>query len=84
MVSLVNQKVTSEHLQRKAYLYVRQSPLKQVCKNQESGRRQYALRQRAVELGWPKEQIIIIDEVLHKATIAALHRKTHKLSLLII
>ena len=62
MVSLVNQKVTSEHLQRKAYLYVRQSPLKQVCKNQESGRRQYALRQRAVELGWPKEQIIIIDD----------------------
>jgi DNA invertase Pin-like site-specific DNA recombinase len=61
MVSLVNQKVTSEHLQRKAYLYVRQSSLKQVRKNQESGRRQYALQQRAVELGWPKERIIIID-----------------------
>ena len=38
MVSLVKQKVTSEHLQRKAYLYVRQSSLKQVRRNQESGR----------------------------------------------
>jgi len=61
MVSLAKQKVTSEHLQRKAYLYVRQSSLKQVRMNQESSRRQYALQQRAEELGWPKGRIIIVD-----------------------
>ena len=61
MVSQVIQKVTSEHLQRKAYLYVRQSSLQQVRMNQESSRRQYALHQRAVELGWPKERIVVID-----------------------
>jgi len=49
MVSLVNQKVTQDHLQRKAYLYVRQSSLRQVRVHQESGRRQYALQQRAME-----------------------------------
>ena len=61
MVSQIIQKVTSEHLQRKAYLYVRQSSLQQVHTNCESTERQYALQQRAVELGWPKERIIIID-----------------------
>jgi len=61
MVSLVNQKVTQDHLQRKAYLYVRQSSLRQVRVHQESGRRQYALQQRATELGWSKGRIVIID-----------------------
>ena len=46
-------KVTADHLRRAAYLYVRQSTLHQVVENQESTRRQYALRQRAVALGWP-------------------------------
>ena len=61
MVSLVNQKVTQDHLQRKAYLYVRQSSLRQVRVHQESGRRQYALQQRALELGWSKGRIVVID-----------------------
>lgn len=61
MVSQVNQKVTNEHLQRKAYLYVRQSSLQQVRMNHESTERQYALQQRAVELGWPRPRIVIID-----------------------
>jgi len=56
------QKVTSRHLSRKAYLYVRQSTLRQVIENQESTQRQYALRDRAVALGWPVEQIVVIDE----------------------
>jgi len=55
------QKVTAEHLARSAYLYVRQSTLRQVKDNTESAERQYALRQRAVQLGWPVEQIIVID-----------------------
>jgi DNA invertase Pin-like site-specific DNA recombinase len=54
-------KVTAAHLARTAYLYVRQSTLRQVLTNTESATRQYALRQRAVALGWPAEQIVTID-----------------------
>lgn len=54
-------KVTSDHLARKAFLYVRQSSLHQVLEHQESGRRQYALRDRAVALGWAQDQIEVID-----------------------
>src|SRR3954471_10520225 len=54
-------KVTAAHLARTAYLYVRQSSLRQVLHNTESGERQYALRQRAVALGWPTEQIVGSD-----------------------
>lgn len=55
-------KVTASHLARTAYLYVRQSTLRQVVTNTESTQRQYALRQRAVALGWPAEQIVVIDQ----------------------
>lgn len=75
MVSLVKQKVTSEHLQRKAYLYVRQSSLQQVRLNQESGRRQYALQQRAVELGWPKGRIVVVDGDQGHSGVSAADRK---------
>ena len=54
-------KVTGAHLSRTAYLYVRQSTLRQVLTNTESAARQYALRQKAVALGWPVEQIVTID-----------------------
>ncbi|MET9915001.1 recombinase family protein [Streptomyces sp. NPDC006476] len=54
-------KVTREHLQRDAYLYIRQSTLKQVINNTESTARQYALRNRAIALGWDHSQIIVID-----------------------
>jgi DNA invertase Pin-like site-specific DNA recombinase len=54
-------KVTSGHLTRAAYLYVRQSTLRQVLTNTESTARQYALRHKAVALGWPAEQVITID-----------------------
>jgi len=56
-----NGKVTTEHLKRTAYLYIRQSTLRQVFENTESTQRQYALRQRAVVLGWAAERIEIID-----------------------
>ncbi len=55
------EKVTAQHLARNAYLYVRQSTLRQVIENSESATRQYALRQRAVALGWPLERIVVID-----------------------
>jgi DNA invertase Pin-like site-specific DNA recombinase len=56
-----DQKVTADHLKRAAYLYVRQSTLRQVLENGESARRQYALRQKAVALGWREDQIIVVD-----------------------
>ena len=59
--SVAASKVTASHLARTAYLYVRQSTLRQVVSNTESTQRQYALRQRAVALGWPGEQIVVID-----------------------
>jgi hypothetical protein len=54
-------KVTGVHLSRTAYLYVRQSTLRQVLTNTESAARQYALRQKAAALGWPAERIVTID-----------------------
>lgn len=54
-------KVQPRHLERSAYLYIRQSSMRQVVENAESTKRQYALRGRAVALGWRDEQIVIID-----------------------
>ena len=56
-----HQKITVEHLRRDAFLYVRQSSIRQVFENTESTKRQYALRERAVALGWPIERIHVID-----------------------
>ncbi len=49
-------RVAPHHLSRDAYLYIRQSTLRQVNENGESTRRQYALRERAIALGWPAER----------------------------
>jgi DNA invertase Pin-like site-specific DNA recombinase len=54
-------KVSPGHLHRDAYLYVRQSTLRQVVENTESTQRQYALRERAIALGWPIERVLVID-----------------------
>ena len=54
-------KVQAEHLERDAYLYVRQSSMRQVVENIESTKRQYALRSRAIALGWPEDRIVVID-----------------------
>ena len=54
-------KVQPHHLERGAYLYIRQSSMRQVVENVESAKRQYALRGRAIALGWRDEQIIVID-----------------------
>ena len=60
-------KVTAGHLGRDAYLYVRQSTVRQVYENTESTRRQYALRERAVALGWPDERVVVIDTDLGRS-----------------
>jgi len=54
-------KITASQLKRNAYLYVRQSTLHQVLENTESTKRQYALRDRAVALGWPLDRVMVID-----------------------
>jgi DNA invertase Pin-like site-specific DNA recombinase len=56
-----SRKVQSQHLERDAYLYIRQSSMKQVIENVESTKRQYALRSRATALGWPEDRIVVID-----------------------
>ena len=63
-MSTAHQKVDTGHLSRDACLYVRQSSLQQVFDHGESTRRQYALRDRAVALGWPTENIVVIDSDL--------------------
>jgi DNA invertase Pin-like site-specific DNA recombinase len=54
-------KITSEHLERLAVVYVRQSTLAQVRDHGESTQRQYALTNDAERLGWPAEQVLVID-----------------------
>jgi DNA invertase Pin-like site-specific DNA recombinase len=56
-----HEKLATDHLKRDAYLYIRQSTLKQVVENKESAKRQYALRDRAIALGWSGEQVIDND-----------------------
>jgi DNA invertase Pin-like site-specific DNA recombinase len=60
----MHHKIAATHLQRQAYLYVRQSTLRQVLENTESTKRQYALRERAVALGWPLDRVVVIDSDL--------------------
>ena len=61
MFTEIHRKVSAEHLRRDAFLYVRQSTARQILKNAESTKRQYALRDRAVALGWPIERVHTID-----------------------
>jgi DNA invertase Pin-like site-specific DNA recombinase len=71
----MNQKVTASHLKRQAYCYVRQSTLKQVFENTESTKRQYALRERAMALGWSIVQIVTVDSDLGQTATSVADRK---------
>jgi DNA invertase Pin-like site-specific DNA recombinase len=57
-------KVRPSHTRRSAFVYIRQSSPSQVENNRDSTARQYALVEKACELGWAKEQVIVIDEDL--------------------
>ena len=57
-------KIQPLHRQRAAYVYVRQSTPHQLEHHRESTARQYALVERARELGWAGEQIHVIDQDL--------------------
>ena len=68
-------KISAAHLKRSAYLYVRQSTLRQVVENQESTHRQYALRDKAVALGWAQDQIVVVDSDLGLSGASATDRE---------
>ena len=70
--------VTPNHLARKAVVYIRQSTPHQVVSNQESLRLQYALRQRARELGWHDADIDVIDADLGLSAASAAQRSGFK------
>jgi DNA invertase Pin-like site-specific DNA recombinase len=69
--SVVCGKIQSSHLKRLAVVYVRQSTLQQVERHQESTRLQYALKDRAIELGWSPAQVLVIDEDLGRSGASA-------------
>jgi DNA invertase Pin-like site-specific DNA recombinase len=68
-------KVTARHLQLQAMLYVRQSTLHQVFENTESTARQYALRERAIALGWEASRLVVIDQDLGQSGASAADRE---------
>jgi len=68
-------KINAGHLKRTAYLYVRQSTVRQVFENTESTQRQYGLRQRAIALGWPQERVETIDTDLGQSGSSAVDRR---------
>ncbi len=61
------EKITPGHLERLAIVYVRQSTPQQVERHQESRRLQYGLRERALDLGWSEDRILVIDCDLGKS-----------------
>ena len=69
-----NAKITPGHLERSAYVYVRQSTEYQVQNNLESQQRQYELADLAVRHGWPKERVVVIDDDLGRSGSSAAGR----------
>lgn len=69
-----NPKIQSQHLERQAYVYIRQSSMRQVAENLESQDLQYQLAQRAQGLGWSAVQVVVIDDDLGKSAISASDR----------
>src|SRR5947199_2282778 len=64
-------KIRDEHRRRRAVVYVRQSTPTQLERNHESRARQYSLRQRAIELGWPAASVSVVDEDLGRSGASA-------------
>lgn len=67
-------KIQNTHQERMAYVYVRQSTPLQVIENRESTERQYGLRDRAIDLGWPPSQVEVIDEDQGRTGSLSAHR----------
>jgi len=62
-----SEKVSRRHLDRLAMVYVRQSTVRQVLEHRESTRMQYQLKERAQELGWAEDRVVVIDDDLGKS-----------------
>ena len=75
---MTSELVTARHLGRKAVIYIRQSTPQQVLSNQESLRLQYALRQRAQDLGWRDVDVEVIDSDLGRSGATAMQREGFK------
>jgi len=67
--------VQPHHLERGAYLYIRQSSMRQVIENVESTKRQYALRNRAIALGWDDDRIVVVDSDQGESVASAVWRE---------
>ena len=67
-------KIRARHRDRRAVVYVRQSTMRQARQHQESTRLQYALADRARQLGWHPEQVVVIDDDLGRSAASALDR----------
>ena len=63
----MNTTINEQHLSKTAYVYVRQSTLAQVRHHQESTERQYALKEKALQLGWNDSTVQILDRDLGKS-----------------
>lgn len=71
-------KLGATHLKRDAYVYVRQSTLTQVREHTESLERQYELADRAMTLGWPARQVVVVDDDLGRSGAEATAREGFK------
>jgi DNA invertase Pin-like site-specific DNA recombinase len=60
-MGMMANKIQAHQLQKNAYVYLRQSTMRQVYHNQESTERQYALKDKALILGWKQTQIFVLD-----------------------
>jgi DNA invertase Pin-like site-specific DNA recombinase len=78
MEALTNPKVQTHHLQRPAYVYIRQSTMGQVRNHQESTERQYALKGRALEMQWQADQIRVLDRDLGQSGAQSTKREDFK------
>jgi DNA invertase Pin-like site-specific DNA recombinase len=74
----MNSTISEQHLSRTAYVYVRQSTMGQVRHHQESTERQYALRHKALALGWSEPAVQVLDHDLGKSGAQAMGREDFK------
>lgn len=64
---LIHTKIQGHHQDRLAIIYIRQSTLQQVERHSESTKLQYGLVEKAYELGWSSDNVIVIDEDLGRS-----------------
>ena len=75
---MMTAKIQAQHRQKMAYVYLRQSTMAQVFHHQESTQRQYALKDKALELGWLPDQIRVLDADLGISGTQANNRQDFK------